>query len=1189
MHLKSLRLHGFKSFAQRVDFVFEQDVTAIVGPNGSGKSNVADAIRWVLGEQSNKLIRTRKLEDAIFSGTAKRPPAGLAEVELVFDNNDGWLPIDFSEVTLARRAYRDGESDYLLNGRKVRLKDITDLLLRASLGQNSYAIIGQGMVDAVLSMSALERRTLIDEAADVRRHRLKIEEAQQRLAATRENMARAEMLVAEIAPRVAQLERQSRRAEQHLRLAGELADALKSWYGVRWQAAHEAIAGARAALDQVSQELQLARGAQEALLAQSQALLDTTRKRRESLGRRQAERTQVDERAAALRQKLAVDAERLQSSQRRLQELDFEVRNGDEELAALRSETGEAGPEGLPDLQALQTALAGLRAEQQVLEQRAEEARAAYHVAEQEQREARHSLEQWQREERRSAEARERVETQLAQLRESLAQASTRLKDAQTARDEIDSELAQLREGVRELDLDAAAARARLDRGRREALALERRYADANREAERIQTRLELLRRMQQESQGSEAGARALLEMGGLTPADGRPDDTRIKGVLGLVSRVIKVPRGLEKAIAAALADNLNAVIVQDEREALKAIEALVRDESGQAAVFALNAVRHNYPLNLLKERGVVGVAARLVKCDERYRALVDNLLGRVIVVEDNEAALRMLNRQLGSVVTRSGILFRPHGYIRAGVAGGEANVFRMTEELERLPVELGAANRTRREVEEQLGVLRTEVDATSARLDEHTAEADGGRSLIAELDDRRIDYQHELQKSLLETETLGDRIRQLEETLAGMPAAGARPAEPEAERTEVARLAMEETLAARAEGARQVAARASELAEAEGRARALQGLAERRQQAIERLEESLAGKRAQQTALRETVEALEASRAADSQALEETERKREQLASADEPDREELARLERRERQVQEEIGAGQSRLMALERRRLEAESEVERREESLDALRREIEAEGFRLADDGQVGDRPAEVSPLAGAAPVEAAELEEQINRLRAEIRRLGPVNIDAHEDYRDARERHDFLTNQLSDLREAETGLQDAISELEEVIEERFQSAYAQVNESFQRYFEAFFGGGKAELLQLRSEGGTGIEIVAQPPGKRVQGLAVLSGGERSLTGVALLFALLAVNPAPFCVLDEVDAALDEANVGRFAAALVDRAAETQFVIITHNRRTIEAADSIYGVSMGDDGVSRVLSLRLSDVPDDLSKA
>jgi chromosome segregation protein len=292
----------------------------------------------------------------------------------------------------------------------------------------------------------------------------------------------------------------------------------------------------------------------------------------------------------------------------------------------------------------------------------------------------------------------------------------------------------------------------------------------------------------------------------------------------------------------------------------------------------------------------------------------------------------------------------------------------------------------------------------------------------------------------------------------------------------------------------------------------------------------------------------------------------------------------------VQQELSAGQARLLGLERRRLEAESELARRQESAEALLREIEAEGFVLAD-GVVKDRPleAERAPLAGAAPLEAVELEERISRLRSEIRRLGPVNIDAHEDYRDARERHDFLTGQLADLHEAEAGLKEAISELEAVIEERFQASFLQVNESFQRYFEAFFGGGQAQLVQLQGDGATGIDIVAQPPGKRVQGLAVLSGGERSLTGVALLFALLAVNPAPFCVLDEVDAALDEANVGRFAASLEDRAAETQFVIITHNRRTIEAADSIYGVSMGDDGVSRVLSLRLSDLPVDLAKS
>jgi chromosome segregation protein len=1225
VYLKRLEIQGFKSFPSRTVFEFGPGITAVIGPNGSGKSNVADAIRWVLGEQNPRAMRLRKLEDALFAGGPKRPPAGFAEVSIWLDNSDGWLPVDFSEVVVTRRLHRSGEMDYLINRRRVRLRDITELFLKARLGQNSYAIMGQGLVDQVLSLKPEERRALIEEAADVRRYRLRIEEARDRLAATQENLEKVDLLVAELAPRLAQLERQARRAREHEALTRELADALHAWFTGRRRAAEDALAAARATYDQ-----------RNAAFAAAQAELDQLDERLTLVRARLAEERRAEqaarERLRALedrmrdaQQRLRLEEERLGFVRRRLEELEGEIDQLEAEHAALcaHASADGAGPDEA-ELIALREAVQARHAEL-----------TAFDAA-------------WEHERRRIGDAEQEVHHRRAALRETEERIATLERERQRfaaeqalydrrrrlllgrLKDYGRRYLARLRELYAVEDRAVLAeqereqARQAVEAARDEVAALERAVQGLATTVEEHRRRLHLLERLREHARGMDAGALAVLAQ---AERHGRPQ------VLGLLGEQVRVPRGLEVALEAALAEYISAVLVPEQRDAWAAVKMLTEAETGRATLIALDGLKPLPALNLAPERGVVGVAARFVRCDPRLRDVVDTLLGRFIIVEDVETGLALLRRGLGTVVTLDGIVLRPNGTItggRARLGGGRLAVER---ELAEVPAQIEQAEAAHRRREAELARARQRLVAArtvAAELD--AAAEDVRRELLrarealmaerAQLAPLQADLRH-----IRDAEAQGARrVAQLAvdlERARGQQAEAAHLLE-EAER----RLAALRQRAGEATAMRDALERA--LTEARGTLAALEreqeslaALRRSRRAALARLEERLAARRREAEGRRQEIAVAE----------DDCTRLRGELAAAAEargqveadltPLRERVRALEREIEEL-EPLAVQRRRALAdLERACLNAEGELHRRAQELERLREEMAAEGlvWDTAPEGAAGNghpqpAPAISSPRPAGTPLpragegigvragvahaplpdgvtpatevitEPALLAERVRALRARIRALGPVNAQAQVDYVESKERHDFLVEQLRDLRAAEESLKQTLDELRGQVRERFRATFQRVGADFQAYFKAFFGGGNARLVLTEPEdyGESGVDIIARPPGKRLQSLSLLSGGERAMTAVALLFALLDANPAPFCVLDEVDAALDEANVGRFGEALQRLAARTQFIVITHNRLTIQAADTIYGVSMGRDGASGVLSLRLSEVPE-----
>ena len=1214
MYLRRLELLGFKSFGTRTLFDFGPGVTAVVGPNGAGKTNVAEALRWVLGEQGGRHLRARKLEDVIFAGSSQRAPLGMAEVNITLDNGDKWLPIDFSEVVVSRRAYRNGESEYFINRGRVRLKDVVDLFLRAQVGQNSYAFMGQGLVEAVLSLRPEERRGLVEEAADVRRHRLKLEEAHSKLAATYENLERVRLLVGELGPRLAQLERQAERAASHMRLTQELAQTLQAWYEYQWRDAQELLAAARAVCDQRQEEFQGTQTQVTACQEGLRALESALEERRHDISAREEDQAALSERQRRIEQSIALDSERLSLLESRRQELATELSELQTERDRLASESEEAA-RGLETLGAeLTEARSRLAARESELEAAELELAAAREKA----------LEAEGRAVRANAAVQE-VEGRLERLRAG-GEVPRRSEERAARRQALLTELASLGQRYRQArgEERATAIEAEAMAGEVETLhrqqeedqralvtAQERLHVIAVRR-EQLETRLSALRAAQEQRVGFDAAIRAVLTAGGvLEPEEGLGVEPRVEGIVGLVGRLLRVPPGLERAIEAALAENIQAIVAEYQSDALAAIDMLSQREVGRVTIYPLDALREVHPLALLKERGILGVASELVRCDRRYRPLIDTLLGRVIVVENLEMAQRVLKRGLGSVVTLDGVLLRPVGSVSGGTSARAQEVLTLGRDLEEIPEELASLEANRQDLEPQVQTFA----ASRSKAEEELAERSRRRQ---DAEARRSAAQQRLTEVRSKLSTLRGEARWLHEDArreqALLAAAEQEQLELQREKERVSREAA--AASAEVEGARKAAREAADrhrsLAEASAQAArevsALTGQHEvliRRSQAeggtLQRLESQLEGRQAQASRLEGEYSAVQGRLRQAGQQRDAGAQELVTLQRDLEPARQERAQLESRERSLRSELAAGQQRLLAAERALLEAESEVRLRSEELDALRQTIEAEGLVPTDSGEVkvssdesllpawltsredGGSEESLPPMRGGAQVDPVRLKERIAALRGQLRSLGPINAQAQVDYGESKDRYDFLRGQMEDLREAEESLRAAISELEGLIRKRFQSTFKQVNKEFQSYFATFFGGGSAELVLTRAQdGGAGIEIVAQPPGKRLVSLAMMSGGERSLTAVALLFALLQTHPSPFCVLDEVDAMLDEANVGRFVDALSRLAKRTQFIIITHNRRTIEVADAIYGVSMGRDSTSSVLSLRLSDV-------
>lgn len=1187
MRLKRLQVYGYKSFASRCLFEFGEGITAIVGPNGSGKSNVADAVRWVLGEQSYRLLRAHATEDMIFAGTSNRSRLGMAEVILTFDNSDGWLPIEFSEVTVGRRAYRSGENEYLLNGNRVRYRDLLDLLGPAGLARSSYLVIGQGLVDAALALRPEARRGLFEEAAGISPHLRRREEALNSIAETERNLERVQDILAELRPRAETLRRQAERAEEHLLLRQDLRELQRIWYGYEWQRLRRELAAAEEQLrerhQQVDAQRQYARECQDRI-RESQA---EEMRLAQAIEEIQAQASQLRGEMEALRREAAVAAERHRLYEQQLAALQSELQGLSSRRAVLDREVALAQQERDDHVAALRALQGELdEARRALLALDAERAGKTQDLAAQERHlaEVTRALAQTQLRLDGLAERQARLRAELddyAKQAVALAQRSQGLSSQERLLRQQDLAAQQVLEAAQgqtvTVEREISAARQALAEA--EALA-----SEARAERNRLAMRYESLQRLRQELTGYHPGVRYVLSA--------RP---QLEGILGTVASLMQVPQEFEAAVESALGARLQHIVTARWQDAEAAIALLKQNRGGWATFLPLDTLRAPPALST-SGPDVIGVGSRLVRYEERLRPVFELLLGRVLVTPDLAAARRVLAARTGAslLVTLDGETVQPSGTLSGGVRSSNAQLLAQEREWRSLPSRIAEADASLQQRENALEAARDELLALQGRQRELEHEMTASRRQAEAARDAYAAHQREEREAQRERAWLNGRQRAILAEIESLEA------QAEALRAEIAEVQPEQLSASQAVRAlreelsatddhplrRQVAALETRLAVAQRTEESQRRLVESHRESLAQLCAQIESKAIRQAELGASLESLQQISSQHQTRLHELGERVESAQQRLEPARQARSAAERARREAEQRYAESLERLHEVESEANQVALQRDRVQDRLTALMREVESDlgPIDLPDAYSrqlrlnLGDDVVAL-PQVSSLPV---GLQDEIRHLRARLRRLGDVNPEAPREYEQLLERQTFMQGQVSDLKGAIASLHEIIQELDTVIERDFVRTVQAVDEAFRAYFTRLFGGGTARLLLTAPEdpSTTGVEIIAHPPGKRPQQLSLLSGGERALTAVALLFALLRANPVPFCFLDEVDAALDEANVSRFRDLLTEHARTTQFIVITHNRHTIDAASTLYGISMGEQGVSQTVSLRLA---------
>ena len=1200
--LKELTIQGFKSFADPITLIYPTGITAIVGPNGSGKSNIADAIRWVLGEQRMRALRGHSGEDMVFAGSKKRSRAGMARVALTFDNHDNWLPLDFAEVTIERRTYRDGKTEYMLNGSKLRLMDLSDLLDRAGLGRDAYLTIGQGLVDEVLSLRPQERLALFEQAAGISPYRNRREESLKRLEETHHNLERVQDIIGEIEPRLHRLEKEVSRAEQLDKLNVDLKGLLEIWYGYRWHRALHELEFTRQRALYHEKRVQERQEAIDALIRQGGELRQTMGQLRTQLAELHREGSIRHGEAEAIQRELAVSRERRRLLQERHEESSANLIPLQTALQAEESEIAEleaALQQGLTRLTEAQSQLAAVEQDYQKVEAQRHALLSRQSGAQSRALESRHQLTDRQSRLEQQQERAGQLTERANQIKKSMTAATEHRRTQQEAVEAARQAVEQIEAQLTHLESAIEQQRAAQEAARSDSERLRREVADKQAARQQLAARLEALERLHAEGTGLYAGVQAVLQAA---------EHGKLHGLPGTFASLIHVPSELERAIETALGAQVQDIVARRWEDARDAVQWLKQQRAGRATFLPLDNLSPSRPLEITPGQGIVGLAADLVRYDDAaLRPAVQLLLGRVAVAENLEAArelYRTLRDKSGGfqIVTLEGEILRSGG----SVTGGE-------ERREQRGGSLLARERERRDLPEQVQALEQEIKA----LQEEFQHSEGqGRALAEKADALVAQRRTTEQKRLEATRQLEAAVRALEKLIqeSDWQRQLLEESGQEQERLKATQQRLEQEKQAAEQSLAQAEAEAKELAQALdalsddtlGQTVASHRtqvaistqecdnhrvLLETRKREARRLGEQIQGQAVRIRTLKEELETLE-------RQLQGLQGRYETARAAAEALSGQIPPLEQQVAALETDQGAQESKetelrhvLRDAEQQFSKSEIEVRHREDQVQALRQEIEeALEIVIADlpDTLAMQQPLPLATIAPPLPVvpELPDgLEQQVHDLRTQIRRIGPVNETAREEYNEVAERHHFLREQSADLETASAHLRQIIAELDELMKTAFNTTFKAINSEFGHIFKLLFNGGNADLTPVTNEAGEtlGVDIIARPPGKRASSLGMLSGGERTLTAVALLFAVLRVSPTPFCILDEVDAMLDEANVGRFRAMLQELGKQTQFLTITHNRGTVEAADTIYGVSMGEDGVSQVLSLSLEDLP------
>lgn len=1182
MRLKSLEIQGFKTFPDKTKLSFDSGFTAVVGPNGSGKSNISDAIRWVLGEQSTRSLRCDRMEELIFSGTQSRKPLGFAEVTLTIDNSERQLPFDNDTVAVTRRYYRSGESEYLLNRVSVRLRDINDLFMDTGLGRDGYSMIGQGKIDSIVGARSEDRREVFEEAAGISRFRYRKQESESRLAKAEDNLLRLRDILSELEERVEPLRIQSEKAQQYLEYAGEKRTLeIGLWL--------DTLEKSGRVLREQEDKLLIARQEQtqaEEEIARMDARMDAV----------YAESTRCAAKADETRQEIARLEEHAARKDGEVSVLENDIRHNGETIERIEKEISQSDESGQElDAQIQECVRRIEEAEQEILQEKEktelcerELSELRLHMSETGGKAADYSREVADLT-AQSTELRIRSSaavTSMEELRLRQAAAEETLRDRKKRREELEKEkeeyssmLSETDQKIQALGNTVQGYGLRLESRRQKAEDARRNMEKLHLDAEERARRARLLEELERNLEGFSQSVKAVMKEVGRG---------NLSGIRGPVSRLIRVPEKYAVAVEIALGPAMQNIVVDTEQNAKRAISLLKSRDSGRATFLPLSTIRGR----LLQEKGLeecpgfVGIAGDLCQCEPEYTEILHSLLGRIAVAEDLDSAVAIA-RRFGyrfRVVTLDGQVVNAGGSLTGGSLGRNSGLLSRASEIERFRKEAAELRKREEQASAQFKTVQEEVSRTEAELSASRGELATAQEDRVRLETALKNHQQTLSGLQTEEERFQAELDGMAARLDDLQQVWSQAEEEQKKLAcsiQDAQARLEEISGSRDEQNRRSDAITARLQEIRFRILGLRKdqdslrasqceLERRRQDHAGRLEElrgeiqSIEAASALLTvridSRRKEAASLRQQAAEAGMAVEDLNRKRMEL----EKQTSEL-RVEQREKADYREK-AGRE-LARLEERRINLQKEydsiISRLWEEYELTRREAEEEGARIEDPQKAQRRLAE---------------------LKNKIRALGPVNPGSVEEYKEVKERYDFLSGQIADVEKSREELRSLIGDLTRQMRELFIARFRLINENFGKTFRELFGGGEASLSLSDPEDilSCGIEIHVQPPGKIVRNLESLSGGEKALVAISLYFAIMRVNPPPFCVMDEIEAALDDVNVDRFAAYLRRMNPSTQFIVITHRRGTMEEADVLYGVTMQDEGISRLLELRAAEL-------
>lgn len=1180
MQLRHLTINGFKSFADKTEIDFVSGLTGIVGPNGSGKSNITEAIRWTLGEQSAKSLRGEKMGDVIFAGTATRPPLNRAEVTMTFDNSDGYLPNQPAEVTVTRRLFRDGESDFLINKQNVRLKDIIDLFMDSGLGKESFSFISQGRVEAVFNSKPEDRRAILEEAAGVLKYKQQKNKAQAELKETQDNLDRVSDIVAELHKQVTPLAEQASLARDFERQTKDYQRIHKSILALEiQQLAAEQTKTQQAAM--VTKETVAALTAKaKHLEAQSETLTATDQELDAKLTKLNDALLSQSMKLESLTGEVNVSSERANNAQETLKDLTAQQAQTSADLAAAKErvaglkQTQQAQAEQHQTLAAKLAAVKAGAQSPEALAAQLDQAQAKYIDLLRQQADTKNALAAAQKDQ-------QVAQSQSAADRARLAELTRRQQAQQAAVDELIGQVAALTTAAEAARTTAATKHQERDRAQRAFADAQDRLNQATTLYQRANSRYETLQELKDDYAGFYSGVRAVLK-----------NKAQLAGVIGAVAELLAVPSKYQQAFDVALGGSLQAIVTESEQAAKQAISYLKQTRAGRATFLPTAVIRPrvlpaSVKSQLAGQPGFIGVGVELVRFRQEVAPVMENLLGSLIVAETLDAGIKLANLtgHRYRIVTLDGDILTPGGALTGGQTRklGVSPLAR-TQEVTQLHAQLremktALAGQTAKVATLQGALTAAQaavqqadqaVSQAHANLTAHKAQLEAQQAALTQLDRQRQaaklasgaadDYDERIETLTQQAEAVATA---LEETQAQIDETKAKQSQVEASAAELqAQVADLQTQLAVLKNA--AATTKTQLEQWQDQVKVSTQAAQRLAARIEKIKQAAAESATDKQTRTQTIAQLKAS----TKTL-----------------RAEQDKLTKQKADNRGQLSSVSAAITTTYTQQHQAMAEAEQQSATLSRVKVNLDNRLATLAEDYQLTYEAALAATASQAA--ELPQLKAKLKLLKRGLDELGPVNPNAIAEYENVKERFDFLTKQQADLLSAKAQLEETMGELDEEVKARFKQMFDATNAAFETIFPQMFGGGEAHLSLTTPEDllNTGIEISAQPPGKKLTRLSLLSGGERALTAIVLLFAILKVRPVPFSILDEVEASLDDVNVDRFGRFLRDYSSDTQFIVITHRRGTMLAANMLYGVTMQESGVSKMVAVSLDQVQDE----